>query len=513
VTLPARARQYNDVMKRRWTLRPAAVLTALAGAMAVLLLSCGGDGSFLPSLTSLFARRCAVPRPGIDAQGSLADEKAWLRLWTDELYLWYREVPNANPASYATPQDYFDVLKTTAVTPSGNPKDRFHFNIPTAQWEALSQSGVQVGYGGIQWVVVAPRPPREVRAAYIDPGSPTQANIGRGATVLTVDAVDVTNGADVATLNAGLFPVAASQTHTFSILDFGTATPRTVVLTSANVQSTPVQNVKTFGSVGYMLFNDHIATSEALLIQAIGQLKQAQPAITDLVLDIRYNGGGFLAIASELAFMIAGPAATNGKTFELLAFNEKYPSTDPVTGQPITPEPFLSAAVGLSTTRGQPLPSLGLGRVFVLTGPGTCSASESIINGLRGIDVQVIQIGSQTCGKPYGFYPADNCGTTYFSIQFKGVNAKGFGDYPDGFVPNGSGVAGVPGCQVADDFGHALGDAAEARLSAALAYAAGQPCPPATFAQASQQTALAAPARSDELVVKSPWRENRILRR
>ena len=58
----------------------------------------------------------------------------------------------------------------------------------------------------------------------------------------------------------------------------------------------------------------------------------------------------------------------------------------------------------------------------------TCSASESIINGLRGVNVQVIQIGSTTCGKPYGFYPEDNCGTTYFSIQFKGVNAAGFGE-------------------------------------------------------------------------------------
>ena len=56
----------------------------------------------------------------------------------------------------------------------------------------------------------------------------------------------------------------------------------------------------------------------------------------------------------------------------------------------------------------------------------TCSASEAIINGLRGVNVQVIQIGSITCGKPYGFYSQDNCGTTYFSIQFKGVNAAGF---------------------------------------------------------------------------------------
>ena len=50
----------------------------------------------------------------------------------------------------------------------------------------------------------------------------------------------------------------------------------------------------------------------------------------------------------------------------------------------------------------------------------------------------MVQIGSTTCGKPYGFYPEDNCGTTYFSIQFQGVNAKGFGDYPDGFTPANS---------------------------------------------------------------------------
>ncbi|MFP6807640.1 MAG: hypothetical protein VB957_10750 [Pseudomonadales bacterium] len=51
------------------------------------------------------------------------------------------------------------------------------------------------------------------------------------------------------------------------------------------------------------------------------------------------------------------------------------------------------------------MPELNLSRVFVLTGPGTCSASESIINGLTGIDVEVIQIGSATRGKPFGFIP------------------------------------------------------------------------------------------------------------
>ena len=89
----------------------------------------------------------------------------------------------------------------------------------------------------------------------------------------------------------------------------------------------------------------------------------------------------------------------------------------------------------------------------MLAGPDTCSASESVVNSLRGVGVTVNLVGGATCGKPYGFFPQDNCGTTYFAIQFQGVNQQGFGDYGDGFAPT---------CAVADDFGHALGDPAEA---------------------------------------------------
>ena len=88
--------------------------------------------------------------------------------------------------------------------------------------------------------------------------------------------------------------------------------------------------------------------------------------------------------------------------------------------------------------------------MYIITGPGTCSASESIINSLRGVNVNVYLIGSTTCGKPYGFYPTDNCGTTYFSIQFRGENAANFGDYTDGFSPaNTQGVRGHRGCRAA----------------------------------------------------------------
>jgi hypothetical protein len=244
---------------------------------------------------------------------------------------------------------------------------------------------------------------------------------------------------------------------------------------------------------------------------AFQQFKTA--AVTDLVLDLRYNGGGYLDIASEAAFMVAGPTFSSGKFFERLAFNDKAGTSDPINGGINTPTPIFTTSLGFLSTppAGTPLPYLGLNRVFVLTSPDTCSASEAIMNGLRGLGVEVIQIGTTTCGKPYGFYPADNCGTTYFAIQFQGVNYLGFGDYGDGFVPAGTGLNGLPGCVVADDYAHALGDPAEGQLAAALAYRATPgTCPPPPTAMV--QRALRS-SSGDGAVVTPPWRELRILRR
>jgi carboxyl-terminal processing protease len=498
---------------------------AIAILAATAACSSPDDPSPLPP-SARYAARCAVPRTGIDpstgapypdTQGTLGDEKAWLRSWIDELYLWYREVPNPDPAPYSTAVSYFDVLKTPAVTASGRPKDRFHFSYPSDVWVALSQSGVEAGYG-VQWVILAPSPPRRIVAAYVEPDSPgAAAGIARGTEVLAVDDVDLAYGTDVDTLNAGLFPDAAGATHRLTLSDtFGA---RTVTITSANVETTPVLTTRAFltgsGTVGYVLFNDHFATAEAQLVAAMEQLRAAR--VDDLVLDLRYNGGGYLAIASELAYMIAGPTATAGKAFERLVFNDKVDTRDPLTGEPLAPIPFFSTTQDFSSPAGAALPSLGLGRVFVLTGSGTCSASESLINGLRGIGVQVIQIGATTCGKPYGFAPSDNCGTTYFAIQVQGVNEQGFGDYGDGFVPGGSGAAGVPGCAVADDFGHELGSLTEARFAAALSYRATGSCPgaPMATATATARAALIAQAAlaGEGEMVKSPWRQNRIVTR
>jgi len=492
-------------------------------AVVLVLTSCGSDGQ--PSWRDLGAK-CATPRTGIDPftnrpypdrQGTLDDEKKFLRAWTDDLYLWYSEVPATDPASFTSATDYFNVLKTPA-TVGGLPKDRFHFFQDTFSWEQLSQSGQDLGYG-ITWTVIKKKPPspplpREWRVAYLEPNPPAMLNgIRRGARILQIDGADMLNGVDPAsvnTLNAGLFPAAAGEQHTFLLEDYNTGAQQSFTLTSQVVITNPVPDVRTIpagaDTVGYMLFTDHLKTAEKALSDAIKTLNAANggAGVKDLILDIRYNGGGYLYIASELAYMIAGPTRTSGQIFETLRFNDKHPADfNPDTNRSEGPTPFYNTATTQSA-----LPTLGLVRVFVLTGESTCSASESIINGLQGVNVQVIQIGHQTCGKPYGFYPQDNCGTTYFSIQFQGTNAKGFGDYPDGFSPGtAAGGSTLLGCQVADDFSRDLGDSTEGRLATALAYRSSPTCP------APSIRALHAAVPQEGTVVKSPWRQNRILGR
>jgi hypothetical protein len=239
-----------------------------------LLAACGGGGGgdggprtpnlpggpqYTPGIyqpSSTFAQRCANPRTGNnprtgrpypDVRGSVAEENHWLRSWTNELYLWYSEVPDLNPASYTSALTYFDLMKTPQTTSTGQPKDKFHFTYDTAVWEQLSQSGVSAGYGA-EWAVLASRPPRRIVVAYVEANSPAaSAGLVRGDEVTAIDGFDAINGTSQATidaLNNGLTPTGVNQSHTFTLRSLSGGS-RQVTLTSTSITSTPVQNVKT----------------------------------------------------------------------------------------------------------------------------------------------------------------------------------------------------------------------------------------------------------------------------
>jgi hypothetical protein len=182
---------------------------------------------------------------------------------------------------------------------------------------------------------------------------------------------------------------------------------------------------------------------------------------------MRFNSGGFLYVAQSAASMVTGPEK-EGMVFEHVRYNDKRQAESNAS---VFRFSTVVRSPEVTYPRGYPLPQLSLPRLYVLSSSETCSASESVVNGLRGVNVEVILVGETTCGKPYGFQRKDNCGYAIFPIEFQGFNAKNFGDYTTGFAPT---------CAVVDDPTIPLGTTDEALLKAALSHVDMGSCPPGT---------------------------------
>jgi carboxyl-terminal processing protease len=443
---------------------------AMAGARAMAVLAvlvaagCGGGGGNPGACISGSAATCAAAAgtsaPVATTSGStrwadvctLDGVKNFTRGYMDEAYLWYREIPPIDAAPYTNIGQYFYDLLTPALDSSGQRKDRFSFIVTNKDANSLTTGSI-AAYG-VRWETDAQG--RE-RAAFVEEGSPAQAaGLARGAQLVEV----LTPGTpdwypNTGTIISFTWRLAPDQPT------------RTATLSSAVISENAVPLVRSLVSpagrrVAYVLFNAHTKGAQDKLIAEIAALQQA--GVSELVLDMRYNGGGYLYTALALSSMVAGPGA-DGQVFERLQFNDRRQAE---TSAAVI---NFSGKLQLGETEyptGTPLPRLALPRVYVLTSAGTCSASESVINSLRGIGVEVVLVGEATCGKPYGFSRRDNCGLSYFPIEFQGTNALGFGDYASGFAPT---------CAAADDFDHPLGAADERLLATAMHHIDQGSCP------------------------------------
>lgn len=227
--------------------------------------------------------------------------------------------------------------------------------------------------------------------------------------------------------------------------------------------------------------------------------------VDDLIVDLRYAGSGEIEVASQLAYIIGGNQVTESSIFGFFQYNSvhsKFKSSLWRNGVPFIKNCKFRLPCEEAPTRGfasvfgaalniwnmlyKPFshskitPVFNLERVFILTSSETCGVAEVLINGLLGVDFEVILVGTRTCGKPYYGNYYGNCGIKYFVPEFRVLNNKKFGDYFDGFKPeNSPGKKGlsVKGCYVEEDLSQELGSEKENLLAAALQYRRDGKCP------------------------------------
>jgi carboxyl-terminal processing protease len=433
----------NFRVKKKWLGRAAAI------AAAVLVAGCGGgDGGPLTC--------------------SASDEKIWLREYMDDWYFWYKVSPSPDPSGYLSVDSYFDALLYDGGL-AGFPKpDEWSYMVSQETYDRTYGDGRTLGYGVmVAGMEVEGHPDWPLYIRYIEPGSPAAlAGLQRGDRIMAVNGKSASQ--IIADNNyADLSPVNTGDMVTIDIRNADGDSR--VQLTASIYDLDPVPNSRVFNTpdgrkMGYVQVKDMIDQALAPFDTAFGQFKAA--GVQDVILDLRYNGGGLISVADKIASFPNG-AATNGKVFASLLYNDKRSGNN---------ESFRFQNYANAT---------GLSRVYVLTGPRTCSASEQVINGLRPY-VTVVTIGDTTCGKPVGFLPQpDGCGSVVNAVNFETVNSQNEGRYFGGFDAT---------CAVAEDFSQPQGSSTDPLIIAAEDLADGFACPTLTVAAKSKILGLRKPA-------------------
>ncbi len=426
--------------------------TLVLGLTVLCLCACGGGDSPSP-----LTQEVAVP-PVVDTGTEtsnpspsvcpLAEEQSWLRQHVRNTYLWNDLTPDRSPDGFTSLRTYWDSLLFQGNTVI--PKDRFSSYSTTETFSRYYGEGITLGYGvSVAGLEVAGQRDAPLFVRYVEPKSPAaNAGIRRGDEVLAMNnqlASEAVANDDFSALNA------MTEGEQLSLVLKRGNDVWSVTVTSALFYLTPVQHPQVFqtsrGAVGYVYVQSMTSQTESRLQEAFARFRQE--AVSDVILDLRYNGGGLVSVGGRLASYVAGSYG-QGQVYAELKYNAQQSNRNQ------------------RYTFSNPGGWSGLTRVMVLAGRRTCSASEQLINGLRGIGVQVTVFGETTCGKPVGSSPTANCGNTFSLVNFTSVNRLGFGGYFDGFSPT---------CSVPDDVRMPLGHPQEGLLAAALSFAETRICP------------------------------------
>ena len=208
---------------------------------------------------------------------------------------------------------------------------------------------------------------------------------------------------------------------------------QTIDLTQVEITENPIHttNVIALGNqkVGYLMYTSFIDNNVNELNSVFGQF--AAENVTDLVVDLRYNSGGNISTAEDLASMITGQF--NGELFATQEFNSNFDDQEILFDN--------------QTSSGNNINSLNLNQVYIITTSSTASASELVINALTPY-IDVVQIGTTTTGKFQGSitvydsedFRRENANPNHkYALQplvLRTVNANGFTDFVNGLEPD-----------------------------------------------------------------------------
>jgi len=440
-------------------------------AILALLSACGGGGSSGGSGGGDTAITPpppppSTPPPAQTAGCTLRERQDWAAANINEWYLFPTLLASGvNPASFSSVQDYINALVAPARAQS---RDRFFTYVTSIQEEnAFFQSGASAGFG---FRLVLDQNNRLLNSESFEGGPALAAGIDRGtqiigigtttANVRSVESILATEGGDG--LNNALGPSTAGTTRVLQVSN-ADGTVRTVSVTKAEFSIDPVSS--RYGArilddngkrVGYINLRTFIGPADPALRSAFAQFR-AQ-GITEVVVDLRYNGGGLLSIAALMNNLLQGNR-TSGQIMGFRTFRASK-SADNVTDffQPQS-ESIASAKIAFIGT------------------DSSASASELVMNAsLPYLRQNVALIGTDTFGKPVGQIVPPNsdrpaCDDRMRVVAFQSENADRQGDYYTGLASKFANT-----CRAPDDLTRQFGDPQEASVRAALDFLAGRQC-------------------------------------
>ena len=396
---------------------------------------------FLPIIFLILFASCKKdPIQPIDTGVTPAMARDSLYYIMKEWYYWYN-MPEAANMTLVTKENYKDPYELLEAM-RYKTLDRWSYILTYDEYLAQI-NGIFVGHGFRIGVDLS----GNARIAMIYNNSPLYANgVRRGWIVKKINNVDIApiliSGDGTAYSNL----IGKSQAGITNIFVFKRPDGSEVTISSTKASFT-INTVLLYdtlhlstGVTGQLVFEEFFPPAATELATAFAYFKANN--VNDLILDLRYNSGGYLDIAQTLASYIAGNSK-QGTIFAKLSYNNKHPEENITL-------PFITTAY-----------SLALPRLVVITSRSTASASEDVMNGLKPF-VNIVSIGDTTNGKPTGMNGWE-IGKKYVMrpVTFKIVNAQNQGDFFDGIFP-----AKV----LSDDITHDFSDRQELCLKEAIHY-------------------------------------------